>query len=141
MPSSDKQVVQIAVPLGVLIQKGLVLAADAYATPMLHYRRCDRGGGCYVEMLLSPDAVSALTTAAGPGKITVYADAGKAFEIPFSLKGLQRRPWRDAGPRPQEDAGQPAAGDARRSGAGRRRHTGPGTGSDSHAVALRLRSQ
>ncbi len=87
VPSSDKHVIQIAVPLGVLIQKGLVLAADAYTTPMLHYRRCDRGG-CYVEMLLPPDAVNSLTTAAGPGKITVYADAGKAFEIPFSLKGF-----------------------------------------------------
>lgn len=87
VPSSDKHVIQIAVPLGVLIQKGLVLAADSYATPMLHYRRCDRGG-CYVEMLLQPEAVTALTTATGPGKITVYADAGKAFEIPFSLKGF-----------------------------------------------------
>ena len=87
VPSSDKHVIQIAVPLGVLIQKGLVLAADQFATPMLHYRRCDRGG-CYVEMLLQGDAVTALTTAAGPAKITVYADAGKAFEIPFSLKGF-----------------------------------------------------
>jgi len=87
VPSTDRHVIQIAVPLGVLIQKGLVMAADTYATPMLHYRRCDRGG-CYVEMLLQADAVGALTTAAGPGKITVYADAGKAFEIPFSLKGF-----------------------------------------------------
>jgi len=87
VPTSDKHVIQIAVPLGVLIQKGLVLTSDAYTSPMLHYRRCDRGG-CYVEMLMQPDAVTALTSGTGPAKITVYADAGKAFEIPFSLNGF-----------------------------------------------------
>jgi len=80
-------VIQIAVPLGVLIAKGLVMSSDSYSTPMLHYRRCDRGG-CYVEMMLPNDTVSALSAATGAGKITVYADAGKAFEIPFSLKGF-----------------------------------------------------
>jgi len=88
VPSGDKHVIQIAVPLGVLIQKGLVLSSDAYTSPQLHYRRCDRGG-CYVEMLLPPDAIGALAAAqTGQAKITVYADAGKAFEIPFSLKGF-----------------------------------------------------
>ncbi|MEI9990810.1 MAG: invasion associated locus B family protein [Rhizomicrobium sp.] len=87
VPSSDKHVIQIAVPLGVLIQKGLVLSADTYTSPMLHYRRCDRGG-CYVEMLMQPDAVGALSSGGDAGKIIVYADAGKAFEIPFSLKGF-----------------------------------------------------
>lgn len=86
VPTSDKHVIQIAVPLGVLIQKGLVMASDAYTSPVLHYRRCDRAG-CYVEMLMQSDAVNALTTGTGPGKITVYA-SGRAFEIPFSLKGF-----------------------------------------------------
>jgi invasion protein IalB len=87
VPTSDRHVIQIAVPLGVLIQKGLVMSSDAYTSPTLHYRRCDRAG-CYVEMLMQSDAVNALSTGTGPGKITVYADAGKAFEIPFSLKGF-----------------------------------------------------
>ena len=87
VPSSDKHVIQIAVPLGVMIAKGLVLSSDAYTSPMLHYRRCDRGG-CYVEMLLPGDTVAALTGATGNGKITVYADGGKAYDIPFSLKGF-----------------------------------------------------
>jgi invasion protein IalB len=106
VPNGDKHVIQIAVPLGVLIQKGLVLSSDSYTSPQLHYRRCDRGG-CYVEMLLQPDAVSALTTASGPGKVTVYADAGKAFEIPFSLKGFN-----DAHGAMQDMARKKAAGGA-----------------------------
>lgn len=86
VPSSDRHVIQIAVPLGVLIPKGLVMSSDAYNSPMLHYRRCDRGG-CYVEMLMQNDSVNALLGATA-AKITVYADGGKAFEIPFSLKGF-----------------------------------------------------
>jgi invasion protein IalB len=87
VPSTDRHVIQIAVPLGVLIQKHLTLASDAYTSPDLHFRRCDRGG-CYVEMLIQNDAVNALNTAAGPGKITVYANGGRRFDIPFSLKGF-----------------------------------------------------
>lgn len=87
MPSRDKHVIQIAVPLGVLIPKGLVLASDTYTSPMLHYRRCDRGG-CYVEMLIDNQTVDALATATGPAKIRIVAEGGKAFEIPFSLNGF-----------------------------------------------------
>jgi invasion protein IalB len=87
LPAGDRHVIQIAVPLGVLIQKGLVLESDAYTSPLLHYRRCDRGG-CYVEMLMDNQAVTALTSATGPAKIKIVAEGGKVFEIPFSLNGF-----------------------------------------------------
>jgi invasion protein IalB len=86
VPSGDRHVIQIAVPLGVMIQKGLVMTADGFTTPMLHYRRCDRGG-CYVEMLMPPELLTALTTST-ESKVTIYAEGGKAFTIPFSLKGF-----------------------------------------------------
>lgn len=86
MPAGDKHVIQIAVPLGVSIQRGLILASDAYTSPALHYRRCDRGG-CYVEMLMQNDAVQALAGAGTQAKIRVFGVNGKAFEIPFSLNG------------------------------------------------------
>jgi invasion protein IalB len=86
MPAGDKHVIQIAVPLGVSIPRGLILASDAYTSPVLKYRRCDRGG-CYVEMLMQNDAVQALATAGTQAKIRVFAVNGKAFEIPFSLNG------------------------------------------------------
>ena len=86
LPSGDKHVIQVAVPLGVLIPKGLVIESDTFTSPMLRYRRCDRGG-CYVEMLFDNGAVSSLATATGPAKIKIVADNGKVFEIPFSLNG------------------------------------------------------
>ena len=86
LPSGDKHVIQIAVPLGVLIPKGLVIESDTYTSQMLHYRRCDRAG-CYVEMLFDNGAVNSLATATGPAKIKIVADNGKVFEIPFSLNG------------------------------------------------------
>lgn len=87
MPTSDKHVIQIAVPLGVSLAKGATIESDAYTSAVLPYRRCDRGG-CYVEMLLGNDAVTSLSTGNGSAKIRIFADGGKAFEIPFSLKGF-----------------------------------------------------
>ena len=87
LPSGDKHVIQIAVPLGVLIQKGLILSSDSFQSPMWHYRRCDRGG-CYVEMLIDNQAVTALGSSAGPARIRIVAEGGKVFDIPFSLTGF-----------------------------------------------------
>src|SRR6201996_1274966 len=87
MPAGDKHVIQIAVPLGVSLAKGAVIQADAFTSATMPYRRCDRGG-CYVEMLLGADAVTALSASNGAARIRIFADGGKAFEIPFSLKGF-----------------------------------------------------
>ena len=87
MPNGDRHVIQIAVPLGVSLTKGATIMADAYTSQALPYRRCDRGG-CYVEMLLGADAVTALSSSNGAARIRIFADGGKAFEIPFSLKGF-----------------------------------------------------
>lgn len=86
MPTGDKHVMQIAVPLGVAIQKGLVLSSDAYTSPALHYRRCDRGG-CYVEMLIDNQTIASLGGGTS-AKIRIVAEGGKPFEIPFSLNGF-----------------------------------------------------
>jgi len=86
MPAGDKHVIQIAVPLGIYIPKGLVIESDVYTSPTLPYRRCDRAG-CYVERLFENSSVSALATATGVVKVKLVADGGKVFEIPFSLKG------------------------------------------------------
>jgi invasion protein IalB len=86
LPTGDKHVIQVAVPLGILIPKGLVIESDTFTSPLLHYRRCDRGG-CYVEMVIDNGAVNALATATGPAKVKIVAEGGKVFEIPFSLNG------------------------------------------------------
>jgi invasion protein IalB len=87
LPTTDKHVIQIAVPLLVSIQKGLVLSTDTYTSPVLHYRRCDRAG-CYVEMLIENDTITAMGSANGQAKIRIVAEGGKTFDIPFSLNGF-----------------------------------------------------
>ncbi|HUO89979.1 MAG TPA: invasion associated locus B family protein [Rhizomicrobium sp.] len=87
LPVNDKHVMQIAVPLLVAIQKGLVLSTDTYTSPVLHYRRCDRAG-CYVEMLVDNDIINALSTSTGQAKVRIIAEGGKPFDIPFSLNGF-----------------------------------------------------
>ncbi|MEI9886222.1 MAG: invasion associated locus B family protein [Rhizomicrobium sp.] len=87
MPTGDKHIIQIAVPLGIAIQKGLVLSAEGYTSPALRYRRCDRGG-CYVEMLLEPPVLGALSGGGTSATIRIVAEGGKSFDIPFSLKGF-----------------------------------------------------
>ncbi|MBL6937644.1 MAG: invasion associated locus B family protein [Alphaproteobacteria bacterium] len=87
VPARDAHVIQIAVPLGVSIPRGLLLASDSYTSPVLKYRRCDRGG-CYVEMLMQNDAVTALAGAGTSAKVKVFAVSGKEFDIPFSLNGF-----------------------------------------------------
>jgi invasion protein IalB len=87
LPSNDKHVMQIAVPLLISIQKGLILSTDTYTSPTLHYRRCDRAG-CYVEMLIENDTIAALGGASGSAKIRIVAEGGKTFDIPFSLNGF-----------------------------------------------------
>jgi invasion protein IalB len=86
MPSTNKHVMQIGVPLGVAIQKGLIIESDTYTSPALHYRRCDRGG-CYVEMIIPDEALTGLSAATSPARVKVFAE-GKPFEIPFSLNGF-----------------------------------------------------
>ena len=87
VPSLDKHALQVSVPLDIAIQKGLVIQTDGYTSPVLKYRRCDRGG-CYVEMPVDNALVAALARAGTEGKINIVADGGKAYTLKFSLKGF-----------------------------------------------------
>jgi invasion protein IalB len=87
VPRMDRHIIQISVPLGVALQKGLVIQSDNFTSAPLHYRRCDREG-CYVEMMLDNASVAALTKS-GPGaRMKVIADGGKPFNLRFSLNGF-----------------------------------------------------
>ena len=86
-PADNRNVAQIAVPLGVAIGDGVVIKTDAYASPKMPYRRCDRAG-CYVELLL-PDTVIADLAKSGPNATAnVVADDGKNYALKFSLNGF-----------------------------------------------------
>ena len=87
IPHLDKHAIQISVPLGVSIQRGVVLQAGSYTSPMMPYRRCDRGG-CYVEMLLDNTVIDQLNHAGDNALLKVTADDGKNYQLKLSLNGF-----------------------------------------------------
>ena len=87
VPSMNRHAVQVMVPLGVSLPKGLTIQADSYTSPMLKYRRCDRNG-CYVEMAVDNALVEALAKGGEAGKVNIVIDNGKTYAINFSLKGF-----------------------------------------------------
>jgi invasion protein IalB len=87
IPRLDKHAIQISVPLGVSIGRGVVLQAGTYTSPAMPYRRCDRGG-CYVEMLLENSVVDQLNHAGDTALLKVTADDGKNYQLRLSLNGF-----------------------------------------------------
>jgi invasion protein IalB len=87
VPSADKHVLIVAVPLGVAIPKGLVIQTDSFTSPMLPYRSCDRAG-CYVEMVIDNGSVDSMSHSGPVAAIKVVADGGKGFDLRLSLNGF-----------------------------------------------------
>jgi invasion protein IalB len=87
IPHLDKHAIQISVPLGVSIARGVMLQAGSYSTPMMPYRRCDRAG-CYVEMLLDNSTIDQLNHAGDNALIKVTADDGKNYQLKLSMNGF-----------------------------------------------------
>lgn len=86
VPARNASVMQVAVPLGVALQNGLVLASDTYTSPVLHFSRCDMQG-CYVQTALDPDSMNALSRATKVQMQVVLVD-GKRLDLPLSMDGF-----------------------------------------------------
>ncbi len=86
VPSRSVYVMQIAVPYGIALSEGLVIAAGTYRTGKLTFRRCD-GTGCFVEMEVGDDLINGLKGATD-GNLTVVADRGKPVSFDLPLKGF-----------------------------------------------------
>jgi invasion protein IalB len=88
VPSRDGYLMQIVVPLGVAVSKGLSLAAGSNSLNGLKFNRCERDG-CYVEAPLANETVQALTAPGQTSAVSIqaYADS-KAATLPVSLKGF-----------------------------------------------------
>ena len=87
VPSLDKHGIQINVPLEVSIPKGLTIVTDSYTSPVMPYRFCDRTG-CVVQAPIDNAAIEAIAKSGAEGKVRVFADSGKQFDIKFFLKGF-----------------------------------------------------
>jgi invasion protein IalB len=88
VPSRDAYAMQIVVPTGVALGKGMTLVAGAHSMNGVKFSRCERDG-CYVEMLVDNATIQALSTAGKTTNLTVVS-YGKFNEIklPVSLNGF-----------------------------------------------------
>ena len=86
VPSRDAYAMQVVVPTGVALTKGLQLGTNPNA---VKFNRCERDG-CYVEIVIPPDAVTQLS-AQGKSttiKVTGWGPEGKEIPLPVSLTGF-----------------------------------------------------
>jgi invasion protein IalB len=88
VPSRDAYAMQVVVPTGVALSRGLTLAAGNRSLNGAKFNRCERDG-CYVEMLIDNPTVTALGGAGKSTSISVVA-YGKTdpFQLPVSLNGF-----------------------------------------------------
>jgi len=87
MPSGGRYILQVTVPLGVSIEKGVVITGSGFTSPALPFRRCDQTG-CFVEAPVGKDLVDALAKLGADAKIRVTPEGQKDFEFPFSFDGF-----------------------------------------------------
>jgi invasion protein IalB len=87
VPSMNRHIIQVTVPLDVAIPNGITMQSDTYTSPVLKYRMCTREG-CFVQTAVGNDIVEALAKSSGQGKVNVFAMDGKKYALTFSLKGF-----------------------------------------------------
>jgi invasion protein IalB len=84
VPSANRYIMVIGVPLGVSIEKGAVIQTGTFATPTMPFRRCDRGG-CYVEAGVDKALIDAFSKASGDARIKLVGDDDKPYEFPLTF--------------------------------------------------------
>ncbi len=84
VPSANRYIMVIGVPLGVSIEKGAVIQTGTFATPTMPFRRCDRGG-CYVEAGVDKALIDAFAKASGEARIRLVGDDDKPYDYPLTF--------------------------------------------------------
>lgn len=88
MPAGNRYILVVTVPLGVAIDKGVVISGGGVNSPALPFRRCDQAG-CYVEVPITKDLVDQFAKMGNDARIRVFPDGeAKPFEFPFSFDGF-----------------------------------------------------
>ncbi len=88
LAAENRYILVVALPLGVALEKGVVIATNSFTTPTMPFRRCDQGG-CYVEAAVDKPLIDAFMGASGEGKLQVFADGEeKPRELPLSFNGF-----------------------------------------------------
>jgi invasion protein IalB len=87
VPSQDKHVMTIGVPLGVALGKGLVVQTTAGSTAPMPFVHCDQSG-CFVETIMDNNSIDTLAHAGKGSKLVFSVFNGKPIGLPFPLNGF-----------------------------------------------------
>jgi invasion protein IalB len=88
VPSRESYAMQVVVPTGVALAKGLTIAPALNAAK---FTRCERDG-CYVEMLIDNATVTSLGGAGKSASIAVFGyGQDKQITLPVSMTGFPKR--------------------------------------------------
>jgi invasion protein IalB len=87
LPSSDRHLMQVSVPLGVSIPRGVTIQTDSYTSPALRYRMCSRDG-CFVQTAVDNGLIESLAKSGPDAKVNIADESGRVFNLPLSLKGF-----------------------------------------------------
>jgi len=91
VPSRNAYAMQVIVPTGVALARGMSLAAGDRSLNNVKYNRCERDG-CYVELLVDVPTIASLSASGGAGKKTNVTIVGygqnNQLDLPVSLNGF-----------------------------------------------------
>ena len=87
IPHLDRHAIQVVVPLGISIPKGVIIHTASFTSQPLPYRRCDRAG-CYVEMLVDNSLIDQIGRGGDSAMVKITADDGKSYDLKISLNGF-----------------------------------------------------
>ena len=88
IPSRNSYFMQVIVPLGVALARGITLAAGENTLTGVKYSRCERDG-CYVEVALPEPTVASLSSMTENTTITIIPyGQGDPITLPLSVNGF-----------------------------------------------------
>jgi invasion protein IalB len=91
VPSRNAYALQVIVPIGVALARGLTVVSGDRPLNNVKYNRCERDG-CYVELLVDQPTITAMSAVGGQGKSTnvTVVSYGQFTDInlPVSLNGF-----------------------------------------------------
>ena len=86
-PKENKQPVQISVPLGIDLRRGVDVVVGGVTAKHVHLTRCELSG-CIIEAILGDDMLSAMQTS-DKAKLVLSSGDGTDTTLEFSLKGFK----------------------------------------------------
>lgn len=88
LPSNGVHLLQIFLPLGVSIPRGVQIKSDSFTSPKLQFQACEPQGSCVVALPLNQESVTNLSRAGSNTQVVFAFDGGQDVLVRMSLNGF-----------------------------------------------------